>query len=224
MPIKNKKNKKAFTLAEVLITLGVIGVVAAITIPSVMKNYQRLQYLTALKKAYTTANQAFAQMALQSDTPQDLTSFFDSSDMNTMGDKVVKYFNTVKICRSGDSSKCFERNTNLNYDGTGGTLTVVFGSSNVYRFITVDGISYLFTGFHKDCNSPCTGDVYIDVNGLKPPNFVGRDIFWFQVHPKKFLTAGTWNPAFAWAYCNEDHKAGASCSSRIIADGWQMNY
>lgn len=217
--------KKAFTLAEVLITLGVIGVVAAITIPSLMKNYQRLQYLTALKKAYTVANQAFAKMANDAGCPENLSCFFESSDYNTMGDKIVTYFKTVKVCRKGDASACFYGNTNMNYDGTGGTNTAILGSSQVYRFITTDGIAFLFSGFNQDCASNyCISDVYIDVNALQPPNLLGRDSFWFQVQPKKFLTPGTWDPAFAWAKCNETFKSGIDCSSRIIADGWRMNY
>ena len=44
-------SKWGFTLAEVLITLGIIGVVAALTIPQVVQNYQKQATATALKKA-----------------------------------------------------------------------------------------------------------------------------------------------------------------------------
>lgn len=44
------KSKRAFTLAEVLITLGIIGVVAALTLPSVITNYQKKQTVEQLKK------------------------------------------------------------------------------------------------------------------------------------------------------------------------------
>lgn len=217
--------KRAFTLAEVLVTLGVIGVVAALTIPSIMRKYQNMQYLTALKKAYANANQAFAKMAADAGCPGDLSCFFDSSDYNIMGDKIASYFKTVKVCRKGDASACFYGNTNMYYDGTGGTNTAVLGSSQVYRFITADGIAFLLSGFNQNCASNyCLSDVYIDVNALQKPNFLGRDSFWFQVVPKKFLSAGTWDPAFAWAKCNETHKSGTNCASRIIADGWQMKY
>ena len=47
----------AFTLAEVLITLGIIGVVAAMTMPSLITNYQKKQTVTQLKKAYTELSQ-----------------------------------------------------------------------------------------------------------------------------------------------------------------------
>jgi prepilin-type N-terminal cleavage/methylation domain-containing protein len=44
--------KKAFTLAEVLITLAIIGVVAALSIPSVVRNYQETQYKVAYKSLF----------------------------------------------------------------------------------------------------------------------------------------------------------------------------
>ena len=50
----------AFTLAEVLITLGIIGIVAAMTLPSVIVNYQKQEALTRLKKSYTTVANAFS--------------------------------------------------------------------------------------------------------------------------------------------------------------------
>ena len=51
--------KKAFTLAEVLITLGIIGVVAALTMPTVIQNYKKKQAVTQLKATYSILAQAF---------------------------------------------------------------------------------------------------------------------------------------------------------------------
>ena len=50
--------KVAFTLAEVLITLGIIGVVAALTIPNVVSNYKKKVVETRLAKLYSVLNQA----------------------------------------------------------------------------------------------------------------------------------------------------------------------
>ena len=52
------RKRPAFTLAEVLITLGIIGVVAAMTMPSVITNYQKKQTAAQLKKAYSIVSQA----------------------------------------------------------------------------------------------------------------------------------------------------------------------
>lgn len=56
----NTKNLKvAFTLAEVLITLGIIGIVAAMTLPVLMGKYVERERITALKKTYSLLQQAF---------------------------------------------------------------------------------------------------------------------------------------------------------------------
>ena len=47
--------RKGFTLAEVLITLGIIGVVAAMTIPTLMAKFEKQQYVTQLKETYTVS-------------------------------------------------------------------------------------------------------------------------------------------------------------------------
>jgi len=57
-PIWRGVNKPAFTLAEVLITLGVVGIIAAMTLPMLAENYQRRIVETRLKRFYTTFNQA----------------------------------------------------------------------------------------------------------------------------------------------------------------------
>lgn len=54
------KNKRAFTLAEALMTLIVIGIIATLTIPSVISNHKALQYKTAYKKAIKTINEAIS--------------------------------------------------------------------------------------------------------------------------------------------------------------------
>ena len=56
------KKKVAFTLAEVLITLGIIGVVAALTLPTLISNYQKRVYVTQLKKSVSVLSQGFTTM------------------------------------------------------------------------------------------------------------------------------------------------------------------
>src|SRR5574344_673636 len=69
----------AFTLAEVLIVLGIIGIVAALTIPTLMMNAQKHEYVTGLKKFYSTWNNGFAQMLADEGVQElDDTSVFQS--------------------------------------------------------------------------------------------------------------------------------------------------
>ncbi len=75
--MKNKGKAKAFTLAEVLITLAIIGVVAALTIPAIITNYQKKMYVTQLKKTYTSINNGFrTYMANEGVTKLEYTRLF----------------------------------------------------------------------------------------------------------------------------------------------------
>ena len=57
----NSQRRFGFTLAEVLVTLGIIGVVSAMTVPSLMQNYQRQSYVAQLHKVYNETSQAIIQ-------------------------------------------------------------------------------------------------------------------------------------------------------------------
>ena len=70
--------KKAFTLAEVLITLMIIGIVAALTIPSVISNYQQQEFKTGLKKAVSVLNEAIqTNIAQEGENPYENADIFE---------------------------------------------------------------------------------------------------------------------------------------------------
>lgn len=71
MNLSNNVQKFAFTLAEVLITLGIIGVVSAMTIPSLIQSYKEKQTVVTLKKFYSTMSQAFNLAKSQGVEPED---------------------------------------------------------------------------------------------------------------------------------------------------------
>lgn len=230
-----KKRSLGFTLAEVLITLGIIGVVAALTIPTLVANYQKTQYVSGLKKAYSQVNQALVQMANDNGTPGDLTDFFDSTDTNTMGSKFVSYFNAVKLCPIGTSG-CFPTTVYNFYDGTNLDGSGTF--STHYRFVTTDGVSFLIGQFSLNCaqslaatgsmHKTCSPLFYVDVNGLKGPNYLGRDIYRFAITtgkgPLLYPSGGPdwsfWNGVF----CSAAIPMGERCAGRIIQEAWEMNY
>lgn len=113
------KRHTAFTLAEILITLGVIGVVAALTIPTLISNYQKAQYITALKKAYSQFNQVLSQIALDNGCSGDLacTGLFQAAawgfdTSQPVGEELIKYFKVAQNCGLDTNQACFPNNTN----------------------------------------------------------------------------------------------------------------
>lgn len=242
-----KKKKKAFTLAEVLITLGIIGVVAAITIPILMQNYQNQQYVVDLQKTYTTINQALIGIANDYGCPGDLacTGLFDpNTSLQNFGDAVASYFKVGQNCQLNTGQGCGPSSVKINFDGSGTPSTSGDSASDFYRFVTLNNISIRMQSGNNNCGSSfgtnsmsaVCGVAYIDVNGpQKGPNYYGRDIFYFYItngkgpllYPyggKDHINTGT---SYYWKdqnACTSGDPRGTFCAGRVIDEQWQMKY
>ena len=113
----------AFTLAEVLITLGIIGIVAAMTIPTLIANYQN--------KAWNTSSQVFErkleEALRQMNTQQVLAGYRSTADfVNALG----KYFKITKICSNDDLMSCFEDKVYWGVDEEEIDMTKIKNASN----------------------------------------------------------------------------------------------
>ncbi len=106
------KRKAAFTLAEVLITLGIIGVVAILTVPNLVSNYQKKVYVAQLQKAYAQLQQVF-DMAMAEDEVEDLADtelmqsingdyIGASDDQSEFISQLGKYMKIQKACNPMD--------------------------------------------------------------------------------------------------------------------------
>lgn len=204
---KIRKTKLGFTLAEVLITLGIIGIVAALTIPSLMANYQKTQYVTGLKKAYAEITEALKLMANDhgcADNLECVGLFKDGSTAGVneaLGNEFKKYFKLAKDCgttynAADESTKCLTDSFSNNYDGSssgkgGGRADLNSEDAGNYNFITADGFAISLRSdtcendlvpaeTNLNLNKVC-GDITIDVNGFKGPNNAGRDLFVFWI-------------------------------------------
>ena len=95
----DNKKVSAFTLAEVLITLGVIGVVAALTIPQLVKNYKEKVLLQQAKKMYSVISNALVRYANDMGTPGEYWLIFDGSKTHAqIVDGLLKYLTPVEVC------------------------------------------------------------------------------------------------------------------------------
>ena len=201
----------AFTLAEVLITLGIIGVVAALTLPTLIQNHQKQVYVTQLKKAYSTLGNAFNKMAVDEDVVDwKQTNCGSSLSTATCMEALTKQMNIVK---KKDNSSC---------------STAWSGDFCDEAFLTNDGTLFLF---------PCANvaQLLVDVNGVqKSPNKYGRDRFAFYIdyEHNKIIPYGTEEMVYTydtvpeWSDCkveNDDSLNALSCTAKVIIEG-KMNY
>ena len=123
--------KKGFTLAEVLITLAIIGVVAALTIPSVILNTNQTEYKSALKKAVSVVNQAVSlRLATENDSP--------SSQISGAGvlNLIAEQMNTVTNNATANGSGVSQISANTVANGQG------ISSAGGAYFTTTDGMQY----------------------------------------------------------------------------------
>lgn len=167
--------RKGFTLAEVLITLGVIGVVSAMTIPSVVNKFRAKALETGFKKSYSNVSKAIlrTQMELSSENLLRDYGMYDSSKGYYLFPELRNTFLKVlgeKETYKGDYNW-------KNYNGTASCSTVGWCPNPIY--ILKDGSSADIR-----INS---GNIFIsvDTNGpYKKPNRYGHDIFNFMLNTK----------------------------------------
>lgn len=246
MPFVYSKRLIAFTLAEVLITLGIIGIVAEITIPVLYNNFQKQYFASQLEKTYTTLNQAIKQLTNDYGCGNDLkcTGLFEiGTTAQNFGDALVQYIKTSRNCQMNPGQGCFFELVNNQYDGKGAFGSGFDTGTGSYRFVTVDGVSILITDNANGCStsygagpwSQLCGSMWVDVNGLKGPNYRGRDLFRILItngnNYGQAALAGEQGmfsgSSVYWqdvGSCMPSNQNGSLCGARIMEQGWQMNY
>lgn len=195
--------KVAFTLAEVLITLGIIGVVAAMTMPSLIQNYQEKATVTKLKKCYSLVSQAYVSI-LNDEGGSDTLQAGDDLEMM---EKFGKYLKYQKTC--GRNKGCFPNVTYKSVTGNGYSKWED-DTTDRSRAILTDGTLIMFNKsamWGGNEGNYLYAQIYVDINGFKGPNQLGRDFFYFYINPEKIVPAG----AKALEEKNEDQKFTKNC-------------
>ena len=237
--------KVAFTLAEVLITLAIIGVVAAITIPSLVKNYN--------EKAWGTAQDVFTKRlevaTRQMNTEEKLAGY--SSTMDFVNELKTK-IKIINVCDSNNLSKCFER-TILTADGqevdaanlkTSAQLAKENWGTETVGVQFANGVNALIAYNPNTDQQPFNNQfaataasmaILYDISGHKNPNTLGKDVnqnanvadLGCMINPDllggmcitKILAQGTGYSAITPAEC-EAQKGGLGISQCGIEDDY----
>ena len=232
---QQKSRKAAFTMAEVLITLGIIGIIAAITLPSLIGKYQKNVAINRLKKVYTMLSQA-VQFSVNDNEDIKYWDFDNLNAKQFMDRYLVPYFQNVAL-------------EEPLVQGEGANTQ---SYSNVYAF--ADGTTLYGWLWH---NPQVNGllQIVVDINGKAKPNIYGRDKFIFYIFSQKadWYNTGAGNVAQkipeaglypdgygydrermkndSWRGCNRrgdeeslgnQAQAGAYCTALIMLDGWKI--
>ena len=199
---RNDMRKAAFTLAEVLITLGIIGVVAALTLPTLISNYQKKAYVTQLKKSYAVMSNGLKLMMAHDGVTElkdatafsNITGHYEKLYIDEYGNPAIAGAQTdtcgpnnilTDECRSirEGLQSVFTGIRFVPGDGTaikglnGGTTTNYLRDTRGTCIEFPDGSELVDYRFEKSGTSSVT----IDLNGHKNPDTLGRDVFHFQI-------------------------------------------
>ncbi|MBQ8459430.1 type II secretion system protein [bacterium] len=225
------------TLAEVLITIGIIGVVAAMTIPTLIQKNQKRIIEANMKENYSIIQQVIRQNEAND---IDIVSEFKDGDIQFLKTWFETYFEPYmkynRVCY--DTEGCWQ-NKGPTKILTGGTVyanrdNIGIGS----QIITVklnNGSNLVFnicgsSSMRNYCGMSTTGSglsLYIDANGDSPPNVIGKDIYVLCYSSAHGLIPAGYNIADSEVNKNcsknaSGDNAGFYCLMRIKNHGWQI--
>jgi len=215
---KFKICKYGFTLAEVLITLVIVGVVAALTIPTAIAKYRDQQTIQSLKTAYSS----FAQAVKMAEANNGPVAAWDIGPGDTqegslkLYNLIVPHLSLAKECR--ENSGCFSngyttlQGTNVPYQpNTWGRYI---------RGILNNGMPFLIWSNGSGCTGHYgdnfCGVIRVDVNGDKKPNRYGYDFFSFRITENGLLPAGRENNQIRCNHSGSDEENGADCTAWVL--------
>ena len=236
-PFYHSPRRVAFTLAEVLITLGIIGIVAAMSLPILIANHYKQETISKLKKLYSSLNNAllFAVNEYGDMKNWDFDwNYFPSVDednrIRLFKTYLIPYLNSVKICSKPDNNlkDCWENgsNTVAIYNNIKGEAAYQLIAVAILQDGAVCGVTAITSN----------GAILCDINGSKRPNRLGRDQFAFVFTPERnkldfeyynLMREDLVNTAKFdgnGGACVDGSKRydGRACGALIQKDGWQI--
>ena len=201
--------RMGFTLAEVLITLGIIGVVAALTAPALVQNAGTAKVGPTLAKVVSTLELANEQILKDE----------EATKLSSVAESIDEYMEFLSKYISGSSYNTDK----LSYKSFTPELTIydkssTWGMNGGREFKYSDGISIILGNKdsvdyeHKGSFKGQYSCMFIDINGINTkPNSIGRDVFIFYMDDSGQVVVPGSN-TYAWLMNNETFKYSSSGS------------
>ncbi len=208
------KSDRGFTLAETLITLVIVGVVAALTIPNMLVKYQKEEIVTKLKKEYSTLQQAINRSIADNGLPKT----WDNSNgaeyfITTYLAPYLSYNKIYPVRNAYSKTMCYNgKKISIHYWRHGNAISSP-ESTDTASIELSDGTCIGY--------NPHNNFIFIDINGsYKKPNIAGTDYFIFKINQAN----GKIEPGYRDEYYCQKNTNGHSCADLIIKNGWQITY
>ncbi|MDR1327196.1 MAG: type II secretion system GspH family protein [Heliobacteriaceae bacterium] len=224
---------RAFTLAEVLITLGIIGVVAALVMPALMANYKKQMTVTRLKETYSMLTQAVKMSEVNNGEIKDWNFSACKTGEKCFEQYLMPY---LKVVKKESMSTLRNRAKFLQISGADESGLMLMRPANGIAYTLANG-AVLFTS-----NAAVSSGFSIatDIDGIKPVNQFGKDMFYYVLNVKYGLVPlGYMDSSTEESYgdydrtkiikgvnsykyaCNKQSR-GMWCTALIMIDGWQI--
>lgn len=207
----------SLTIAEILITLGIIGLLAELLIPPLAQNIQDTVLRTAFKKEYSTLFQIGTSILQENGG----TFIGVVDDDNSIKNKFKEYLKYEKDCDQDASAGICWHNINEWYSADNTKQDSTYGNNRA-ALVLRDGSLVEFSSRSSTCNDPSYGTlmrcglVLIDVNGFKKPNKIGKDIFSFNIFINKLSTQDTSASTNCGTSMGTGKWAGIGCAAWVI--------
>ncbi len=191
--VRNDKSgcKAAFTMAEVLITLGIIGIVAAMTLPSLINKAERMILTQQFKKSYANLQNAVNSVQWEHGMPyvcyvMGASKYYDT-ECSIFWPELLSKLRVIRICNYDDEGCSPGYKTKEEILSAGGNVdnlscSLTANLDKYYKVYTLYDGSYLLINPGSPGNSAYSQWVVIDVNGEKGPNKWGYDVFWTNLY------------------------------------------
>ena len=217
---KLPKKKLAFTLAEVLITLGIIGVVAAMTIPTLSQKLYEKRTVTQLRAVQSILAQAIKAAEAEDGEVEGWGLKQDRSkeDAELIAEKLLKHMKVAHDCGTEPDTNgfCFPNTT---YTYLNGNKSPNYANRDYYYKIVLNNGASIFIQSYPDNTDNDEGYINfnVDVNGPKPPNTVGKDLFDFNYSKGSVRPNGALGSE-ADGKCDKK-KSGWGCAYYVLQTG-----
>lgn len=208
-----------FTLAEVLITLGIIGVVSAITMPVLINNFQEKVTITRLKQAYSILSQAYTNITANEGS----ADTWNLENADKFRDLFANYIKNVKKCDvqtdncQPQATKYLHSSGEADYNNYKNHSNLIMNNGTLLTFyLNPARYDNTCSSNYGGINDGCKIAIHIDINGKKEPNTWGKDRFEVMIYKNKILPAGHPDMTVTSFQNNCLKDSGEACTAWVI--------